>query len=228
MKLTFSIIILLLYSTLLYSQTIIAGKEIRQRIEQEIRSVYGNNTEISLPQKIQDFWFSESDIDFEINFGTTEPIGNVIAGIEFRRYGNLLKRVEIPVRVKVFRNVLTASRTINRGEVISDENTIVQYKEISSKTQLSDSEGEEIYGKVAKHTILRGSIITKELLTEPFAIRRGDKIKIIVLSGSVYIQTTGVALQDGKSGELVRVRRDGTNTILTGLAAKDGSVIISN
>jgi flagella basal body P-ring formation protein FlgA len=55
-------------------------------------------------------------------------------------------------------------------------------------------------------------------------IRRGDKIILQIQSGAVRVRATGIAMQDGKPGESIKLKYD--NNILQGLVAKDGTIIM--
>lgn len=60
-------------------------------------------------------------------------------------------------------------------------------------------------------------------------IRRGENVRIVVVSGSVQVSATGTALQDAAVGDLIRVRRNGTRSkILQGTAGADGNVYLSS
>jgi flagella basal body P-ring formation protein FlgA len=60
-------------------------------------------------------------------------------------------------------------------------------------------------------------------------IRRGENVRIVVVSGSVQVSAAGTALQDAAEGDLIRVRRNGTRSkILQGTAGADGNIYISS
>lgn len=225
------ILIFLSLAGVVYSQSFFIGEEIRQELIKEIRMRVGDDAEIIVSRSIQDFSFSPSDVSFSFDFGNSEsqPLnGNFMVGIEFRKGNELLRRIEVPARVKIYRNLLVANRTIAQGELITNENTSIERKELPPNVRNEDCLPENLLGKSASHSIVRGSIITQKSVSEPYAIRRGDKVRIVVLSGMISISTNGTALQDARPGETVRCVRDGFRSVLIGIAAKDGSVIISN
>ncbi len=210
-------------------QSNFSGKELREILNDEIRMRVGKDAEIAISKSIPDIVFNEKNVQVIFDFGSeTELNGNFVVGIEFRSGKGLLRRIEVPVRVKIFRDVLVAKETIRQGSELTFENCIVERRPIPSNTKFEDLNPDELLGKVARHSIVRGSIISRNLLSEPFAVHRGEKVKIVVLSGKVSVITVGTALQDAGVGEQVRVRREGTQTVISGFAAKDGSVIISN
>jgi len=210
-----------------FAQTCFTGEQIRELLLDELRSRVGTEAEIVLPKVTENYYFQQSNVEVRFAFGEQNLVGNVLVGVEFRKNEALLRRVELPVRIKYFLRVLVAQRTINRGEAITEENTRLETREISSHIDLSSIVVREAYGKVAKHYLVKGSIITSDKLQDGIAIRRGDRVQVVVLSGSIKIITSGIALDDANAGEAVRVRRDKTNIVLSGIASADGYVVIT-
>lgn len=227
LKIKYLIIALLLSSFQMNAQSVFLGNEIKEELMLKIRERVGKDAEIILPKIISDYTFPQKGVSFSFDFGNQILSGNIIIGIEFWHNGNKLRRVEIPVRIKLVRDVLVAKTTINRGEVISLENVVVERKEIPSNLNPESTNYETILGKVAKYNLIKGTILSNELVQEPLAVRRGEKVRVVVLSGKVQISTYGIALNDANAGEQVRVRREGNGGILVGLASSDGYVIIS-
>lgn len=209
------------------AQTNFSDQFIKEQLYQELRNKVGNEAEIVLPKYIGNYSFRESNVVVGFDFGNQVLSGNIIVGVEFWQNQQKLRRVEVPVRVKLFNEVLVAKKTISRGEQINLENCYVEKREIPSTIEPDRTKIEDIVGKEAKHFIVRGTILTRDLVQEPFAIRRGEKVRVVVLCGNVQVNTFGIALNDANAGETVRVRREGNNNVFVGLASKDGCVIIS-
>jgi flagella basal body P-ring formation protein FlgA len=57
-------------------------------------------------------------------------------------------------------------------------------------------------------------------------IRRNEPVAVRVESGPIVIQSEGYALNDAVTGDLVRVRRSGSNDVLTGRLLASGAVAI--
>ncbi len=212
-----------------WSQTNFPGEQLSQMLYEEIRARVGKDAEISVSKSIPNLTFREKNVQVEFDFASDAELnGNSIVGIEFYSQNNLLRRLEVPVRVKIFAEVLVARETIKQGEEITLENCTIERRAIPTNVEPEETYSEKLLGKVARHSIVRGSVVTQNLLSEPFAVRRGEKVKIVVLSGKVSVIAVGTALQDASVGERVRVRRDGTQVVVTGYATKDGAVIITN
>jgi len=216
-----------LFALKAFAQTNFSGEQLKEQLLAELRSKVGNEAEIFLPKVIENFYFPQSNVEMRFDFGEQNLVGNVFVGVEFRKNDALLRRVELPVRIKYFLKVLVAQRTINRGETITEGNARLETREVASNINLSSIVGTDAFGKIAKHYLVKGTIITADNLQDGIAIRRGDKVQVVVLSGAIKIVTTGIALDDANAGETVRVRRDKTNIVLSGIASADGYVVIT-
>lgn len=214
-----------------YSQTKFSGEAIRSHLMEEIRLRVGDDAEIVVSQSIQDLFFPEKDVTYLFDFesGNSKILcGNFIVGVEFRFGTKLLRRIEVPARVRIYRDLLVATKTIRQGEIISTDNTTISRKEVPPYVSEEEINPEQLVGRPAFYSIVRGSVITRKMVSENLAIRRGERVRILVILGGISIATNGTALQDARAGETIRCLRDGSRSVLTGLASKDGSIVIIN
>jgi len=63
--------------------------------------------------------------------------------------------------------------------------------------------------------------LRKTHLREDIAIRKGDRVKIVLNSGIIYIEFPGLALSNAKEGEIIKVRNMSSNKIVYGVARRD-------
>jgi flagella basal body P-ring formation protein FlgA len=216
-----------LVSINLYSKSTFSGERLKQACLNYIYSMVGNDAEVSISDKIEDQNFDESGIVANC-FGEEKSLkGNCYIIIEFHQNGFLKRRLQIPVRVRLFNEVATAVKTIFRGEAVKAENISLEKKEVTNYTDIDLMPVDEIIGKKARNNISEGSIITRLSLESEKTINRGDKVKIVVEAGAIRISATGEALQDGAIGDMILVKREGTQVKLKGRVSLDGSVIIA-
>ena len=58
-------------------------------------------------------------------------------------------------------------------------------------------------------------------------INKGEKVQLFHYSGAICIKTNGVAMESGITGEVIKVKKDNSQT-LYGFIAEDGNVIVEN
>ena len=101
--------------------------------------------------------------------------------------------------------VLKSTQIINKNESIDSSNSTlkwIQFKNFYAYPLTSYT------NKVAKMYIPKNKIIYEYMLKEKNIISRGQIINIISKSGGIEITFQATAMQNGKSGDKIKVRKD--------------------
>ncbi len=109
------------------------------------------------------------------------------------------------VRYTVRRAV--ALKDIDTGTQITPEN--VQMQEIHALSPEQKVEPEP-YSLVARRRIIEGATVRSEWLVQPQApvmIRRNQQVLVKVDTGGLFLSAPGQALDDGRVGDMIRIRR---------------------
>lgn len=221
------LILLFLFANNSFSKSTFSGERLKQACIEYAQSIIGNSAEVNLIEKIEDQSFEESGITALCTGNEKSLRGNCFIGVEFYRNGILLRRIQVPARVKIFMEVPVAVKTIFRGTVIQEDDIKIEKKDITNYHGSDILNIEEIIGKKVRNNVPADAVIVRLSIENEKVINRGDKVKIVVESGAIKIFAAGEALQDGATGDLILVKRDGTQTKLQGKVAVDGTVIIS-
>jgi len=83
---------------------------------------------------------------------------------------------------------------------------------------------QEVEGRVAKRTLLPGRTIPVSALREPFAVKRGNSLRLTFTIGGMLISASGTPMQDAAIGDVIKVRNLDSGVIVTGTVMGDGSV----
>ncbi|MFP4528979.1 MAG: flagellar basal body P-ring formation chaperone FlgA [Candidatus Kapaibacterium sp.] len=190
------------------------------------RSNFGE-AEYRIERELSDEIFKMSGVVAKIHHLEDFSGEKEILSLEFYTDTRLLKRIKTPVSRIVYAEVPVAARNIRPGEAISHSD--INIKRIESARPNSNALAPEmIAGRTADRAIRSGDVISESDLEKEVLINHGQSVTINVIAGAVRIRALGSALSDAAAGDVVRVRRNGDGTILQGVAAADGSVIISN
>lgn len=211
----------------LVAKSSFSGSRIRQACINYVHKILGDDAELLINKTIENQVFEESGIYAKCTGDHKILRGNCYIGFEFRKNGELIKRLEIPVIIKIYKNIPVAIRQLKNNAVISNNDFTQVKKDI---TYYSDKEllnPLELIGKKVKRNIKKGDIITTASLEREMLVHKGDKVLILAQSGAVRISSTGKALQDAAFGQAIRIKRDGSQGILQGSVAKDGSIYIT-
>ncbi|WP_157016396.1 flagellar basal body P-ring formation chaperone FlgA [Mesorhizobium xinjiangense] len=83
---------------------------------------------------------------------------------------------------------------------------------------------DQIEGKVARRTLLPGKYVSLSALREAYAVEAGTAVQVKYIQGALRISTTGVPLQPGAIGDVVKVRNLDSGSILSGMVMADGTI----
>ena len=121
----------------------------------------------------------------------------------------------------------TPKAVIYPGEVIRDDMLNDATPELARDANGPFVESRAmVVGKVARLTLLPGHAIPFAGVSNRKLVANGTEVRLIYAEGGLTIVTTGAALQDGSSGDMVRVRNSDSGVTVSGIVQPDGSVSV--
>jgi flagella basal body P-ring formation protein FlgA len=137
-----------------------------------------------------------------------QPWGQLRVYVRVLSGGRVTSTVPVLFRITSNQKVLYAVRQIPRGETITQSD--LEAREIVIG---ATGEGENYFvdpalvvGKKAVRTVAAGTPISDSIITEPFAIRRGEYVSIFVRTEHMEVIAKGVAQRDARVGEIVPIK----------------------
>jgi len=117
--------------------------------------------------------------------------------------------------------------TIYPGETVSG--TQLQEVEVTNPNLKGDyaKSIRQVEGMISKRTLLPGRTISVSALREPYTVTRGSSIRLIFTLGSMTISAAGSPLEDGMTGQLIRVRNMDSGVIVSGTVLADGTIHVA-
>ena len=108
------------------------------------------------------------------------------------------------------------TRNIDRGMLVRSED--IKLLPLNAAKQPADAitTPEELIGLQAKSHLPAGSVIRKSQLEQAMLIRRGQRVSIVHESGLLRVSATGLALEDGEKGHIIRVQNESSKKIIDG------------
>ena len=129
--------------------------------------------------------------------------------------------VELFVDAKVA--VLRTTSFIKRGEPLDGK---VEKVELL----LSAIRGKPFVGDpskvVARVSIPSGEVVLERFVEVPFAVKRGQLVKIVAKKGGIYVETLGRALQNGRVGDIIRVKNVYSGKVIEGRVENEETVVV--
>jgi len=78
-----------------------------------------------------------------------------------------------------------------------------------------------------RHPLPAGAVLTSNDLLADFMVRQGEQVALIASADGVRVQASGLALQDGRQGALVRVQNTSSARVVQGVVESEGVVDVT-
>lgn len=151
--------------------------------------------------------------------------GNTTVGVRCTDVGGW--SIYVAARIDVFGPVLVARQPLARGATIKESDLKPVEHNLSNLPYGYYTDSQSIAGQLAKRTITSATVITPQMLQAPKLIKRGQRVTLIVETGPLKIRSTGKAMSDGKFGDLVNVKSDGSLRIVDGIVTSQGVIKVT-
>lgn len=121
--------------------------------------------------------------------------------------------------------VLIPNRVIYPGETV-ELAALKQVTLVSGKHKPDGmaTRAEELQGKVAKRTLLPGRYIPAAAIRDAWLVEQGASVQVYFTAGTLTISATGVTLQPGAAGDLIKIRNVDSGKIISGTVMADGTI----
>jgi flagella basal body P-ring formation protein FlgA len=152
-----------------------------------------------------------------------ETLGTVSVTVEAWVDGTLARSLSVAVRVSLQSEVVVAARPITRGAWLDSEDVRVERRELAAgqdPVRVVDA----VIGLRAVRGIAVGEPIQMSLVEQPPLVRRGDIVLLTTEGRGLRAVTQGEAKEDGKEGQVIRVRNLHSNREVYGQVDAERSV----
>lgn len=196
------------------NQESVMMQKIREHIEQNMLHP-AENVRIEFLSKMPSLDNSSGKITYSIESRTTEEyIGDTVFNVRIFANGIYLKEESVRVRIEVLRDFVVSLNTIAKNSVLSEDNVTVQKKWVRRIPMNSITSLDEAVGKIITVSIRPNAQITRSMLKEVKAVRKGRMVQVLLDNGVMRIVMNGLAEEDGADDTVVKVRNLSSNKII--------------
>jgi len=153
------------------------------------------------------------------------PLGRVQVDVEVSVDGRRHSAVPVHLEVGHFDNVVVSKRQIEAKRTITEQDVYLDRREVSALHGYSSSL-DSLIGKRAKRSIRPLMVIaagdvsatdaSQAAHDAPILIRRQDRVRLVGQTGALNVSILAEALQDGRTGDLIRLRNVDSKKIIMG------------
>ena len=141
----------------------------------------------------------------------------------FRVDDRVVKNMSIRGKIEARANIITTAIPVKKGTILASHHLKETVMDISELKDPGFSV-EEFVGKKIKRSLRAGNPVKLSMVESLPVIHRGEKVKIVIQSGSMLLTATGLAHSDGKINDLIRVQNINSNKVVFGRVAAPGIV----
>ena len=108
-------------------------------------------------------------------------------------------------------------RPVSRGDLLTREDLGLQTLSRSGSGGFTDID--ELVGRRAKKSLRAGLVVRDRHLQPDWMVHAKQSVSVVNNTGGIQVTTAGIALENGRLGDLVKVRNLSSNSILHGFVA---------
>ncbi len=153
--------------------------------------------------------------------------GSAAAGrttVSIRCNGERPWKLYVPVRVALQQNVAVTTRPMIRGERIGPGDLVLEKRPVGRQQDMVIHNLALVRGYFVNNTLPAGKVVQVRMLSAPLLVRRGHQVILSALSSGLNINMKGIALNNGRLGQTVKVQNPVSKRILEGIVTAAGQV----
>ena len=149
------------------------------------------------------------------------PLGRVALRVLVKASGQRTLDVPVQFDVRHFEDVVMTTRPVARGHVFSAADLTTGRQDVTLLngycTSLDQLIGQQAKRVLPESQLLRAVDVEPESrVTGPPLVKRRDRVKASARSGALLVTIVGEAQQDGRMGELIKVKNVDSNSFIYG------------
>ncbi len=155
----------------------------------------------------------------------TSFLGTNVYAINLIKQNQLISTKRIPITIQINHNVAIAATMIPANQAITEGMVTMSYLPMHILPPDTLTSSRTIIGQQTSSPIKLGAFFLEWMFKKELLIPNQKKIKLIVISGKVRLETTGIALINGYRGCKIKVREISNQKIVEGIV-KDADTVI--
>ena len=204
----------------IFANQIIPGKQIEALAVQEIENVLAmrgesRRHELDFTRELGDITLPNGVIDIKI----TLPTSVSYSGMTYVRAkvfvgGRIYREINFAVTLRVFDKVIVANHDLRLEVPVTASDFRIEEVAIDGRAEYCKNVS-EVVGLVPQRYIRAGSAVAKNYFQQPVAVQYGSPVKIIVHYNGLEISAKGTAMARGRIGQVIKVKNDASQKILS-------------
>lgn len=220
-KFLFVLILLLSFSVTVQAKQVLSGVQLETLALAEINAALDERgefrrREVSLSRGAANIKLPEGIIDVQILLPSSSISYSNATPVKARIFinGKPYRDVNFMATIKIFDLVLVANHDLHIEVPVYDSDFRIDEIAIDGRTEYLKDPA-EIRGLVPHRFIRAGSPVAINYFQQPVAVESGRVVKIIFRQNGLQVAAKGIAMARGRIGQVIKVRNEASNKILS-------------
>lgn len=169
------------------------------------------------------FYLPVGKLSYKVIPSNPKIIGSRQFSLIFKVDDRVRKNMSVRGKLEVLLPIAVTTTEIRKGTIITDGDITMAIRDVS-KIKNPCLNQQQILGKRAVRTLRPGRAVALNHVEFPPVVRKGELVKMVVLSSGMMITATGIAKKDGRIDETIKVQNTSSNKTVYCRVAAPGIV----
>ena len=233
-KFVLTLILFLIFSHVTFAKQVLSGAQLETLALEEINAVLDERgefrrREVSLSRSAANIKLPEGIIDVQILLPSSSISYSTNTPVKARIFvnGKPYRDVNFMASIKIFDLVLIANHDLHIEVPVYDSDFRIDEIAIDGRTEYLKDPA-EIRGLVPHRFIRAGSPVAINYFQQPVAVESGRVVKILFRQNGLQVAAKGIAMARGRIGQVIKVRNEASNKILSARVIDSQTVEVVN
>jgi flagella basal body P-ring formation protein FlgA len=154
----------------------------------------------------------------------TDWLGAVGFSVGVMVNGKKQTAVSVPVNIEVWSDVILTTKPLGRYQPIGRDDVQVKKMDLARVPSKAVVDIEQVVGSRANRRIAANCILRRDHVEIPPSVKRGDLVSVVAESARLKISIKGIAKEDGRIGDRIKVVNLRSKKGIYALVADDHTV----
>jgi len=143
--------------------------------------------------------------------------------IIFKVDGKVVKNMSVRGKIEALANIVVAAESLKKNLVLQPQHLNIVAVDINEIAN-PELDSRDLIGMQLTRALTTGSPVLGSMVEALPVVRRGQKVKIVIETGSLHLTTTGFAHSDGKVDQMIKIQNIDSNKMVHGRVTGPGVV----
>ena len=233
-KFVLTLILFFIFSHVTFAKQVLSCAQLETLALEEINAVLDERgefrrREVSLSRSAANIKLPEGIIDVQILLPSSSISYSTNTPVKARIFvnGKPYRDVNFMASIKIFDLVLIANHDLHIEVPVYDSDFRIDEIAIDGRTEYLKDPA-EIRGLVPHRFIRAGSPVAINYFQQPVAVESGRVVKILFRQNGLQVAAKGIAMARGRIGQIIKVRNEASNKILSARVIDSQTVEVVN